>query len=94
MKQYEEAIALIYWDMRTGAPKKGIETRSEVVGELSTEVFRMSTSDEMGSYVDFFTQPAELEQLDPISSKMVQNAKKNMIAAKKYRLRNIKLMSC
>ena len=39
MKQYEEAISLIYWDMRTGAPKKGIETRSEVVGELSTEVF-------------------------------------------------------
>ncbi|NOU99085.1 carboxypeptidase M32 [Paenibacillus planticolens] len=83
MKQYEEAIALIYWDMRTGAPKKGIETRSEVVGELSTEVFRMSTSDEMGGYLAFFTQPAELEQLDAISKKMVLECKKEYDRSKK-----------
>ncbi|MEB4795935.1 carboxypeptidase M32 [Paenibacillus chondroitinus] len=83
MKQYEEAIALIYWDMRTGAPKKGIGTRSEVVGELSTEVFRMSTSDEMGEYVAFFTQPAELEQLDAISRKMVEECKKEYDRSKK-----------
>ncbi|MEC0228335.1 carboxypeptidase M32 [Paenibacillus alba] len=83
MKQYEEAIALIYWDMRTGAPKKGIETRSEVVGELSTEVFRMSTSDEMGSYVQFFTQPSELEKLDAISRKMVLECQKEYDRSKK-----------
>lgn len=83
MKQYEEAIALIYWDMRTGAPKKGIETRSEVVGELSTEVFRMSTSDEMGDYLAFFTQPDELEKLDAISRKMVQECKKEYDRSKK-----------
>ncbi|NRF89884.1 carboxypeptidase M32 [Paenibacillus frigoriresistens] len=83
MKQYEEAIALIYWDMRTGAPKKGIETRSEVVGELSTEVFRMSTSDEMGSYLDFFMQPSELEKLDAISKKMVVECKKEYDRSKK-----------
>lgn len=83
MKQYEEAIALIYWDMRTGAPKKGIGTRSEVVGELSTEVFRMSTSDEMGEYLAFFTQPAELEQLDVISRKMVEECKKEYDRSKK-----------
>lgn len=83
MKQYEEAIALIYWDMRTGAPKKGIGTRSEVVGELSTEVFRMSTSDEMGEYLAFFTQPAELEQLDTISKKMVEECKKEYDRSKK-----------
>lgn len=83
MKQYEEAIALIYWDMRTGAPKKGIGTRSEVVGELSTEVFRMSTSDEMGEYLAFFTQPAELAQLDTISRKMVEECKKEYDRSKK-----------
>ncbi|MDQ0915472.1 carboxypeptidase M32 [Paenibacillus sp. V4I5] len=83
MKQYEEAIALIYWDMRTGAPKKGLETRSEVVGELSTEVFRMSTSDEMGSYLDFFMQPSELEKLDAISKKMVVECKKEYDRSKK-----------
>ncbi|MFD0699011.1 carboxypeptidase M32 [Paenibacillus sp. GCM10027628] len=83
MKQYEEAIALIYWDMRTGAPKKGIETRSEVVGELSTEVFRMSTSDEMGAYLDYFIQPEQLNQLDAISRKMVQECKKDYDRSKK-----------
>jgi carboxypeptidase Taq len=83
MKQYEEAIALIYWDMRTGAPKKGIGTRSEVVGEISTEVFRMSTSDEMGEYLAFFTQPAELEQLDVISRKMIEECKKEYDRSKK-----------
>ena len=28
IKSYEEAVGLIYWDMRTGMPKKGIEGRS------------------------------------------------------------------
>ncbi|MGG1550626.1 carboxypeptidase M32 [Paenibacillus ferrarius] len=83
MKQYEEAIALIYWDMRTGAPKKGIETRSEVVGELSTEVFRMSTSEEMGGYLDFFMQEEELAKLDDISRKMVLECKKEYDRSKK-----------
>ncbi|WP_311198878.1 carboxypeptidase M32 [Paenibacillus hexagrammi] len=83
MKQYEEAIALIYWDMRTGAPKKGIGTRSEVVGELSAEVFRMSTSEEMGGYVDFFMQPEQLEKLDTISRKMVLECKKDYDRSKK-----------
>ncbi|MEW9698875.1 carboxypeptidase M32 [Paenibacillus sp. SI8] len=83
MKQYEEAIALIYWDMRTGAPKKGIETRSEVVGELSTEVFRMSTSDEMGGYLAYLLQPDQLEQLDAVSRKMVLECKKEYDRSKK-----------
>lgn len=26
MKHYEEALNVIYWDMRTGAPKKRIST--------------------------------------------------------------------
>ncbi len=47
---YNEALALIYWDLRTGAPKKGIEQRSEVIGILSSEVFRMTTSEEMSDF--------------------------------------------
>ncbi|MNI19609.1 putative metalloprotease YpwA [compost metagenome] len=83
IKQYDEAVGLIYWDMRTGAPKKGLETRSEVVGELSTDVFRMSTSEAMGAYLDIFTEPAQLEQLDPISRKMVEECKKEYDRSKK-----------
>ncbi|HEY8529326.1 MAG TPA: hypothetical protein VIL22_06565, partial [Paenibacillaceae bacterium] len=48
IKQYEEILGVVYWDMRTGAPRKGIERRSEAVGTLSDEIFRLMVSDEMG----------------------------------------------
>lgn len=52
MEAYKEAIGLMYWDLRTGAPKKGVEQRSEVVGQLSEDMFQMSVSDEMKTYID------------------------------------------
>lgn len=51
MNAYEEATSVMYWDLRTGAPKKSVAGRSEVLGLLSTEVFKMSTSEEMESYI-------------------------------------------
>lgn len=51
MTAYNEAISLMYWDLRTGAPKQGVEQRSEVIGVLSSEVFKMSTSEEMAAYI-------------------------------------------
>jgi carboxypeptidase Taq len=51
MTAYQEALGLIYWDLRTGAPKQGIDRRSEVIGMLSSEVFKMSTSEEMAAYI-------------------------------------------
>ena len=47
-KDYEEALNVIYWDMRTGAPKKGLAQRSEVIGTLSASLFDMQTSEELG----------------------------------------------
>lgn len=32
---YEEALALLQWDLRTKAPKQGVESRSETIGFLS-----------------------------------------------------------
>lgn len=51
MTAYNEALSLMFWDLRTGAPKKGVEQRSEVIGMISSEVFRMSTSEEMAAYI-------------------------------------------
>ena len=56
MTSYNEALALIFWDLRTGAPKKGVDQRSIVIGQLSSEVFAMSTSDEMGSYINALSE--------------------------------------
>lgn len=52
IKAYEEALALIYWDLRTGAPKKGVGQRAEVIGILSGEVFDMQTSKEMAEFLE------------------------------------------
>lgn len=76
MKSYEEAIGLIYWDMRTGAPKKGLDARSEVVGVLSGELFRMSVSEEMGSFLEEFGSPETLSQLSVIDRRIVEECRR------------------
>lgn len=81
MSAYSEAISIMYWDMRTGAPKKGIPTRSEAVGTLSSEVFKMSVSEEMEGYL------GELEKmeksLDPVLFKTYEEVKKQFDLSKK-----------
>jgi carboxypeptidase Taq len=77
IKSYEEALAVMYWDLRTGAPRKGVETRSESIGVLSTEMFKLSVSMEMGSYLDELTLPNELEALDQVNRKLVLDTKKD-----------------
>ncbi|WP_226034730.1 carboxypeptidase M32 [Aquibacillus saliphilus] len=49
---YEEALSLIQWDLRTKAPKKGTEQRSEVIGFLSQKLHHLSTSDKMKNFID------------------------------------------
>ncbi|WP_284640045.1 carboxypeptidase M32 [Paenibacillus silviterrae] len=83
MKSYEEAVGLIYWDMRTGAPKKGLESRSETVGVLSGELFRMSVSDEMGAYLDYFITPEANERLSDLDRRIVRECKKDYDRSKK-----------
>lgn len=76
MTAYNEALSLIYWDMRTGAPRQGIEQRSEVVGVLSSEVFRMSTSEEMAAFIAIMTKKEINSNLSPITKKTAQHCKK------------------
>ncbi len=70
---YNEALGLIYWDLRTGAPKNGTEQRSEVIGILSTEVFRLSTSEEMANYLAELTPvESDLDSITRLSLKECQ----------------------
>lgn len=50
---YSEAIELLHWDLRTGAPRKGVEVRSGTIGMLSGELFRLGVSEEMGDFTAF-----------------------------------------
>ncbi|WP_082234032.1 carboxypeptidase M32 [Halobacillus massiliensis] len=49
---FGEAIGLMAWDMRTKAPKKGMDHRSEVIGLLSQKVHDLQTSETLKSYID------------------------------------------
>jgi carboxypeptidase Taq len=75
IKQYEEILGVVYWDMRTGAPRKGIPLRSEAVGALSAESFRLATSDEMGELLDKLnSSKGELNRMD---RRLVEEVKKD-----------------
>lgn len=68
---YEEAVALMNWDLRTGAPRKGAETRAATIGLLSTEAFKLQTSDEMGEYLSYLNHATVLGELDDVQRRMV-----------------------
>ncbi|MCA0983068.1 carboxypeptidase M32 [Halobacillus yeomjeoni] len=67
---YGEAIGLMAWDMRTKAPKKGMDNRSEVLGVLAQKVHEIQTSDEMKSYIDELKGNMQ----DPVIQKSLQEA--------------------
>ncbi|UQD52501.1 carboxypeptidase M32 [Bacillus methanolicus] len=73
MSAFSEALSLIYWDLRTGAPKKGVEQRSEVIGMLSSEVFKMSTSEEMAAYI---VKLSSAKHLSEVTKKTLDECKK------------------
>ncbi|QDQ02282.1 carboxypeptidase M32 [Lysinibacillus fusiformis] len=75
MKHYEEALGVIYWDMRTGAPKKGLAQRSEVIGTLSASLFDMQTSEELGELLTVLE--AHQEELDDVTLRLVEEVRKN-----------------
>ncbi|WP_192597711.1 carboxypeptidase M32 [Sporosarcina limicola] len=81
MSAYSEALNIMYWDMRTGAPKKGISTRSEAVGTLSSELFKMSVSEEMEGYLKKLGD--RMESLDPVMAKTVAVVQEEFDQSKK-----------
>lgn len=76
MSSYQEAIGLMYWDLRTGAPKKGVEQRSEAIGQLSEDAFEMSISSEIKSYIDQLSETDVQDQLSEITKKAVEECRK------------------
>ncbi|STY42784.1 Putative metalloprotease ypwA [Listeria grayi] len=85
-----EALELVFWDLRTKAPAKGMQQRSEVVSVLSSEIFDMKTSTEMAAFI------AELapvkEQLDEVTRKTLEVSQKEYEWNKKSRRKNMPLI--
>ncbi|HOS70078.1 MAG TPA: carboxypeptidase M32 [Bacillota bacterium] len=83
IKYYNDAIGVLYWDLRTGAPRKGVPYRAEVIGMLSEEAFRLSTSDAMGEYLAYFDEQDKSSSLDPIMKALVRECRKEYDRYKK-----------
>lgn len=79
MQNYSEALSVIYWDMRTGAPRKGLEQRAEVIGTLSAELFALQTSDELGKILS----ELQNENLDFVTQRLYEEVKKEYDESKK-----------
>ncbi|MBZ5479027.1 carboxypeptidase M32 [Priestia megaterium] len=83
IKSYHEAIGVMYWDLRTGAPKKGADQRSEVIGMMSSEAFNLSVSDDMAGFIEKLTTPESQPYINDITKKAVEECKKEYDLNKK-----------
>ncbi|WP_085523608.1 carboxypeptidase M32 [Tuberibacillus sp. Marseille-P3662] len=77
LQHYEEASGVLNWDLRTGAPKKGVEQRSEVIGTLSETIYNMQTSDQMKAYLDALETPDVQSELSDITKRSVAESRKD-----------------
>jgi carboxypeptidase Taq len=83
IKYYNDALAVLYWDLRTGAPRKGVPQRAEVIGMLSAEAFKLSTSNEMEECLAYFDEPGNKASLDHIMKAIVKECRKEFDKYKK-----------
>lgn len=73
---YNEALALIYWDLRTGAPRQGTGQRAEVIGILSSEVYDLSVSEAMAAYIANLSSQEAQNIISETTKKLVEECKK------------------
>lgn len=71
----------MHWDARTGAPKNGSEDRAESIGQLSTDIFNIQTSDRMKALIDALYE--RFDDLSDDTKKAVELAKKEYEENKK-----------
>ncbi|MDG0767138.1 carboxypeptidase M32 [Bacillus halotolerans] len=81
ISHYREAVALMHWDSRTGAPKNGSEDRAESIGQLSTDIFNIQTSDRIKELIDALYE--RFDDLAEDTKKAVELAKKEYEENKK-----------
>lgn len=65
IEQYQTIENLLYWDLATMTPEKGVNSKAEAIGFFSTEAFRLSTSEEYGSLLKELSAPENYNTLEP-----------------------------
>ncbi|OZM56357.1 carboxypeptidase M32 [Lottiidibacillus patelloidae] len=69
---FSSVLSLAGWDAKVKAPKKGRMTFAKSIGALSTEVFKLSVSKEMGELLEYLTSPEVYEQLNETDKAIVR----------------------
>lgn len=73
-------ISLLHWDSMVNMPKEAMEYRSEMIGYLAGESYKLTTSEKMEALIDSFTG---MEDLDLITKAMLENITKEYHKATK-----------
>ncbi|MCU6708227.1 carboxypeptidase M32 [Paenibacillus sp. J5C_2022] len=76
ISSYGEALGVLYWDLRTGAPRRGMDRRSESIGVLSGEMFKLSTAPELGEWLSRLEEKHTYETLSEIDQRLVMETRK------------------
>ncbi|WP_214698651.1 MULTISPECIES: carboxypeptidase M32 [unclassified Exiguobacterium] len=64
LRAFDEAISLLYWDMRTQMPEHSAPLRAETIGYLSTEAFKRQTSESFASLLGRMTEEEGLSDIE------------------------------
>lgn len=80
---YQKALAVLHWDMRTQAPRKGMNARAQMVGTIAGDRFKLATSKQYEEFLETLSQPGTIENLDAIMRKNVLESKKEFDLLKK-----------
>lgn len=75
IEKLNEAINVLYWDMRTYMPKEGVDSRSDVIEHLSGEVFSLTTGEKVKGFIDCFE--GRIEELNDIDRAMIKKLTKD-----------------
>jgi carboxypeptidase Taq len=62
---YQRVTSLLYWDLATQTPKKGVEPMQEALSFFSTKGFSMMTAPEYADLLRALQKPEEYDQLSP-----------------------------
>ena len=83
MDRYAEAVEMITWDIQTGAPKDSIDHKIESMGFFSGEIFKMSTADIYGEYLEELSKPENFEKLDDAMKLTVKRESRDYVRFKR-----------
>ncbi|UCH31815.1 MAG: carboxypeptidase M32 [Candidatus Bathyarchaeota archaeon] len=73
----QSASSIIYWDMETKMPPKGVNLRSQQLAALSKIIHRLSTKPEIGNYLSNIEKNPDYENMNQLQ-------KRNVYLIRKY----------